>query len=66
MQNSSAAARAGAPANDVVVDVRDVRYSIGGREIFSDLSVQVRHGRITAIMGPSGTGKSTLLRLITG
>ena len=66
MQNSSAAARAGAPANDVVVDVRDVRYSIGGREIFSDLSVQVRRGRITAIMGPSGTGKSTMLRLITG
>jgi len=66
LQNSSAAARAGAPPNDVVVDVRDVRYSIGGREIFSDLSVQVRRGRITAIMGPSGTGKSTLLRLITG
>jgi phospholipid/cholesterol/gamma-HCH transport system ATP-binding protein len=66
LQNSSAAARAGAPANDVVVDVRDVRYSIGGREIFSDLSVQVRRGRITAIMGPSGTGKSTMLRLITG
>jgi phospholipid/cholesterol/gamma-HCH transport system ATP-binding protein len=66
LQNSSAAARSSAPANDVVVDVRDVRYSIGGREIFSDLSVQVRRGRITAIMGPSGTGKSTLLRLITG
>lgn len=66
LQNSSAAARSSASANDVVVDVRDVRYNIGGREIFSDLSVQVRRGRITAIMGPSGTGKSTLLRLITG
>jgi phospholipid/cholesterol/gamma-HCH transport system ATP-binding protein len=66
LQNPSAAARPSGPANDVVVDVRDVRYSIGGRAIFSDLSVQVRRGRITAIMGPSGTGKSTLLRLITG
>jgi phospholipid/cholesterol/gamma-HCH transport system ATP-binding protein len=66
LQNPSAAARAGAPASDVIVDARDLRYSIGGREIFSDLDVQVRRGRITAIMGPSGTGKSTLLRLITG
>jgi phospholipid/cholesterol/gamma-HCH transport system ATP-binding protein len=66
LQRSSAAAPDSAPANDVVVDVRDVRYSIGGRQIFSDLDVQVRRGRITAIMGPSGTGKSTLLRLITG
>ncbi len=66
LQKSSAAARNGVPADDVVVDVRDVRYSIGGREIFADLDVQVRRGRITAIMGPSGTGKSTMLRLITG
>jgi phospholipid/cholesterol/gamma-HCH transport system ATP-binding protein len=54
------------PADDVVVDVRDVHYAIGGRPIFSGLNIQVRRGRITAIMGPSGTGKTTLLRLITG
>ena len=66
LQKSSAAAADGGPATDVIVDVRDVRYSIGGREIFADLDVQVRRGRITAIMGPSGTGKSTMLRLITG
>ena len=65
MQSASAAAANGGPANDVIVDVRDVRYAVGGREIFSDLDVTVRRGRITAIMGPSGTGKSTLLRLIT-
>jgi len=45
--------------------VRDVHYSIGGREIFSSLSVRARAGRITAVMGPSGAGKTTLLRLIT-
>ena len=50
---------------DVVVDVRDVNYSIGGRPIFQGLNLQVRRGRITAVMGPSGTGKTTLLRLIT-
>jgi len=43
-----------------------VRYAIGGRAIFDGLNVTARKGRITAFMGPSGTGKTTLLRLITG
>jgi phospholipid/cholesterol/gamma-HCH transport system ATP-binding protein len=55
-----------ATADDVVVDVRDVRYAVNGRAIFSNLDIKVRRGRITAVMGPSGTGKTTLLRLITG
>jgi phospholipid/cholesterol/gamma-HCH transport system ATP-binding protein len=62
-QNGSSAGTA--PAADVIVDARDIHYAIGSRPIFSGLNVQVRKGRITAIMGPSGTGKSTLLRLIT-
>jgi len=71
LQKGSAAAAgsgsvAAGSANDIVVDARDVHYDIGGRPIFSGLDVTVRKGRITAIMGPSGTGKSTLLRLITG
>jgi phospholipid/cholesterol/gamma-HCH transport system ATP-binding protein len=49
-----------------VVDVRDVHYGFGRRAIFSGLDIVARRGRITAIMGPSGTGKTTLLRLITG
>jgi len=49
----------------VVVNVRDVHYAVGGRPIFSGLGLTVRRGRITGIMGPSGTGKTTLLRLIT-
>lgn len=52
-------------ADDVVVDVRDVQYGVGERSIFRGLNLKVRRGRITAIMGPSGTGKTTLLRLIT-
>jgi phospholipid/cholesterol/gamma-HCH transport system ATP-binding protein len=55
-----------ATADDVIVDVRDVHYAVSGRPIFSDLDIKVRRGRITAVMGPSGTGKTTLLRLITG
>ncbi len=48
-----------------MVDVRDVHYAIDGRQIFAGLNVRVRRGLITAVMGPSGTGKTTLLRLIT-
>ena len=43
-----------------------MRYAVGGRAIFDGLDVTARRGRITAFMGPSGTGKTTLLRLITG
>jgi phospholipid/cholesterol/gamma-HCH transport system ATP-binding protein len=55
-----------ASADDAVVDVRDVHYAIDGRPIFAGLNISVRRGLITAVMGPSGTGKTTLLRLITG
>jgi phospholipid/cholesterol/gamma-HCH transport system ATP-binding protein len=47
------------------VDVRDAHYAVRGRAIFSGLSLQAMKGQITAVMGPSGTGKTTLLRLIT-
>jgi len=49
----------------VVVDVRDVHYAIDKRPILSGIDLRVRRGLITAIMGPSGTGKTTLLKLIT-
>jgi phospholipid/cholesterol/gamma-HCH transport system ATP-binding protein len=55
-----------APAGDAVIEVNDVRYAVGGRAIFDGLNLTARRGRITAFMGPSGTGKTTLLRLITG
>lgn len=49
-----------------LIDIHDLRYSIGGRTIFDGLTLRVVRGTVTAIMGPSGTGKTTLLRLITG
>lgn len=52
-------------ASDNIVEIRDLDYSIGPRQIFNGLNIDIARGKITAIMGPSGTGKTTLLRLIT-
>lgn len=49
-----------------LVEVRGVTFSRGERRIFDDISLSVPRGKITAIMGPSGIGKTTLLRLIGG
>ena len=49
-----------------IVEARNLSYAVNGRAIFSGLDLDIPPGRITAIMGPSGTGKTTLLRLITG
>lgn len=53
-------------SGDTVVEVHELRYSIDGRAIFDGLNLTVRRGQITAVMGPSGTGKTTLLRLLMG
>jgi phospholipid/cholesterol/gamma-HCH transport system ATP-binding protein len=62
---TSSQATSAARTGEVVAAVHDVHYDAGGRAIFAGLDLEVRRGRITAIMGPSGTGKTTLLRLIT-
>ncbi len=49
-----------------LVEVRGVSFSRGERRIFDDVTLFVPRGKITAIMGPSGIGKTTLLRLIGG
>ena len=58
--------RPGAADDPCIIRIRDLVYSAGGRRIFSGLDLDVARGSVTAIMGPSGTGKTTLLRLVTG
>lgn len=41
-------------------------FGWGSRKIFNDISLDIPRGKVTAIMGPSGTGKTTLLKLIGG
>ncbi|MEE8426779.1 MAG: ABC transporter ATP-binding protein [Woeseiaceae bacterium] len=52
-------------SSDYLIEIRGLAYSRGARPIFNDLNLTIQRGKITAIMGPSGTGKTTLLRLIT-
>ena len=52
--------------SDIIVKVRDLHFSRGNRMIFDGVDLDIQRGKITAIMGPSGTGKTTMLRLIGG
>jgi phospholipid/cholesterol/gamma-HCH transport system ATP-binding protein len=58
--------RPGAANESCIVRIRGLRYAAGTRALFDGVDLDVQRGGITAIMGPSGTGKTTLLRLITG
>ena len=51
--------------NDLVT-IKNLTFSRAGRKIFDNISLRVPKGKVTAIMGPSGIGKTTLLRLIGG
>ncbi|KLN64025.1 MULTISPECIES: phospholipid ABC transporter ATP-binding protein MlaF [Vibrio] len=49
-----------------LVTIKQLTFSRGERKIFDNVSLRVPKGKVTAIMGPSGIGKTTLLRLIGG
>lgn len=49
-----------------LIKIRDVHFSRGSKLIFDGVDMDIQRGKVTAIMGPSGTGKTTLLKLIGG
>ncbi len=49
-----------------MVRIRGLTTVLNGKVLFEQMDLDIPRGRITAIMGPSGTGKTTLLKHITG
>ena len=54
------------PSDDVVVEVVDLAVDLGRARVLDGLDLTVRHGRITGVLGPSGGGKTTLMRTLAG
>ena len=48
------------------ISLRKVTVRLGGRTILDDMNLDIPAGKVTAVMGPSGAGKTTVMRLITG
>jgi Fe-S cluster assembly ATP-binding protein len=50
----------------IVLEVRNLKVSIGGRQILDGLDLTVQDGEVAALMGPNGSGKSTLSHVLAG
>lgn len=63
---ASAPEPAATPAPEPLVAVEGLTFRRGGRTVFDSLDMTMAKGEITAVLGPSGVGKTTLLKLIGG
>jgi len=55
-----------ATSSDTLVEIRNLSFGYSDRVILDDVSMRVPRGKVTALMGASGGGKTTILRLIGG
>lgn len=53
-------------ASDSLVEIRNLTYSYGSRPVLENIDMAIPRGKVVAIMGISGSGKTTILRLIGG
>jgi phospholipid/cholesterol/gamma-HCH transport system ATP-binding protein len=54
------------PPSEALVELRDIRFGYGERVILDGISLTIPRGKVTALMGASGGGKTTVMRLIGG
>ena len=52
--------------DDILVDIEDLRFNYDGRPVLEGINMKIPRGKVVAIMGGSGCGKTTLLRCIGG
>lgn len=52
--------------NNFMLQIKDLRVSIDGKEILKGIDLSVKTGEVHAIMGPNGSGKSTLASALAG
>lgn len=53
-------------ANEVIVSIQDVSKAFGKQEVLNNISLNVYKGEIFGLLGPSGAGKTTLVKMLTG
>ncbi|KAJ0768775.1 putative ABC-type sulfate transporter [Helianthus annuus] len=56
----------GSEETDVLIECKDVYKSFGEKHILRGVNFKIKHGEAVGIIGPSGTGKSTILKIIAG
>jgi zinc/manganese transport system ATP-binding protein len=54
------------PEGGPVVELRDASVQLGGRTLWSDLTLSLGSGEFLAVLGPNGVGKTTLLKVLLG
>ncbi len=52
--------------SSTAISLRGVTVRLGGRIVLENLDLDIPTGKVTAVLGPSGAGKTTILRLVTG
>ena len=50
--------------NDTLVQIRGLKFAYGPRQVLDGVDLDIKRGRVTAIIGPTACGKTTLLKLI--
>jgi phospholipid/cholesterol/gamma-HCH transport system ATP-binding protein len=54
------------PSQEHLVEISDLHFSYGQRQVLKGINLKIPRGKVVAILGVSGCGKTTLLRLIGG